>query len=251
MLSYDSNIATFNSSKFLHGLVSSFFFITSQRYSMGFRSGVCDGRGQTDILFLSSQDLVLFALWHRTPFCWKIKSLPQFFPVFLKSGTDQPNVCCCVQSTVDYLEASNPTGRHAYLDFPSSVLSCGYITVWVVPLSSSSSNKCPPPWNQLKNRLVGKHLRPLFRYPILPLPTPLQSLLFVGLCAQRLPCCNTTFQTNSCSRLLIVLEDTWVPVASFNFSFSNFKFNKWIVSMRYTCAMSIWRTLSICDFLWK
>ena len=124
-------------------------------------------------------------------------SSAQLFPVFLKSATDQPNLRWCVQSTVNYLEASNPTGRHAspYLDFPSSVHSCGYNTVWVVPLSYSSSNNCPPPWNQLKNWLVGKqHLRPLFGCSILPLPTPLQSLLFVGLCAQRLPYCNTAFQ---------------------------------------------------------
>ena len=61
MLSHDSKIATFNSSKFLHDLVST-FFITSQRYSVGFRSGLCDGHGLTDTLFLSSQNLVLFAL---------------------------------------------------------------------------------------------------------------------------------------------------------------------------------------------
>ena len=104
----------------------------------------------------------------------------QLSPVFLKNATDQPNVSCCVQSTVNYLEASNPTGRYAspYLDSPSSVLSCRYITVWVVPLSYSSSNKCSPPWTQLKNRFVGKqHLRPLFGCSILPLPTPLQSIL--------------------------------------------------------------------------
>ena len=34
------------------------------------------------------------------------------------------------------------------------------------------------------------------------------------------------FNPNSCSRLLIVLEHTWVPVASFNFNFNNFNFNK-------------------------
>ena len=62
MLSHESKIATFNSSKFLDSLVSNFFFITSQRYSMGFRSWLCDSHGQTDILFSSSQDLVLFAL---------------------------------------------------------------------------------------------------------------------------------------------------------------------------------------------
>ena len=140
--------------------------------------------GLSDILFISNQDLVLFALWHGAPSCWKIKSLPySFFSVFLKSATDQPNVCWCVQPTVNYLEASNPTGCHAspYLDFPSSVLSCGYNTVWMVPLSYSSSINCPHPWNQLKNWLVGKqHLRPLFGCPIFPLSTPLESLLVCG-----------------------------------------------------------------------
>ena len=108
-------------------------------------------------------------------------STSQVFLVFLKSATDRPNLRCCVQSTVNYLETSNPTGHHAspYQDFPSSVLSCGFITVWVVPLSYSSSNKCPPPWNQLKNCLVGKqHLRPLFGCSISSPPdtTPVSSV---------------------------------------------------------------------------
>ena len=152
--------------------------------------------GLTGILFISNQDLVLFAQWHGAPSCWKIVSSVQLFFVFLKSATDQPNVCWCVQSTVNYLEPSNPTGRYSspYLDFPS-VLSCGCNTVWVVPPSSSSSNDCPPPGNQHKNWLVIKqHLRPLSGCPILPLPTALQSLLFVGLCAQRLSYCKTGFQ---------------------------------------------------------
>ena len=139
---------------------------------MGFRPGLCDYHGLPFIPFLSNQDLVLFALLHGAQSCWKMKPLPHsFFPSFSRVRKISQTYAAASSQLLTTHEASNPTGLYAspYLHSLSFVLMCGYNTVWVVPLSYTS-NKRPPPWDQLKNWLVGKqHLRPLLRCPILPL----------------------------------------------------------------------------------
>ena len=203
--------------------------------------------GLTDILFITNQDLVLFALWHGAPILLEDKvTSTQLFPVFLTSATDQPNVYWSVQSTVNYLEASSPTGRLAspYLDFPSSVFRCGYNTVWVVPPSYSSCNDCPPSGISSK---IDSSENNIFAHclDVQSFPSRHHSSLFcLWACVRRGFLISTQpFNPNSRSRFLIVLEHTWVPVASFNFNI-----NKWIVSMSYTCEISIRRTLGMRDF---
>ncbi len=69
-------IKSFNSSLFLTGVLSIFFLIISHRCSMGFRSGLYEGHGKTEMWLAVNQSMEYFAVWHFAPSCWKMKSSP-------------------------------------------------------------------------------------------------------------------------------------------------------------------------------
>ena len=252
MLSHDTKIATFNSSKILHGPVSNFFFITSQRCSIEFRSGLCDGHGLTDILFISNQDLVLLALWHGAPSCWKIKSLPHsFFPSFSRVRQISLTYADASSRPLTTLRLPTPLAAmhpHTWI-FPPPFIAVGTIqsrwyrsptlllkTVLLPGISSkidSSENNIVAHCSDVQSFLSRHH----------------SSLFCLWACVLRgFLTATQPFNPNPRSCLLIVLEHTWVPVASFNFKFNNFRFNKWIVPMWYTCEIPIRRTLGMRDF---
>ena len=165
---------------------------------MGFRSGLCDGYGLTDILFISNQGLVLICSATWSPICWKIKSLPHsFFPSFSRVR----------QISLTYADASSRPLTTLRLPTPLAAM---HPHTWIFPPPFIAVGTIQSGWYRSPTLLLTTVLLPgisskidssgnnIFAHcsdvQILPLPTPLQPLLFVGLCAQRLPHCNTALQ---------------------------------------------------------
>lgn len=140
-----------NSSIFLQVIVSIFFFISSQRCSIGLRSGLGDCHGPTLIFFCSNQAFVLLAVWHGAPSCWKMNPLPNTFshPILVCDKWVSHPLLHVIDQVLPSKYQLHWLPCSPRLRFYLSMLCCRDKTVWMIPFTLSSPHPCPPTGDEL------------------------------------------------------------------------------------------------------